>query len=115
MLNHQIDENFEASYIEEFYPLQEEINSYFPSEEEAIYALYEQLFHSSNNICKLTILNSMKYLIFKNSMTNQIEEITHMREEDLWITHEKEKEKSLNDTTQEIKNKLYAFLEEEII
>lgn len=95
-------------------PTEEEVRNFFPSEEEAIFSLYEQLFHSSRSICKPTILNAMRYLVNAKSMTNQVEELSWMREEDLWITHEKEKEVIAEDTTQEIKNKLYAFIEEEI-
>ncbi len=96
------------------FPIEEEIISLFPSEEEAIYALYEQLFDSLNAICPFTILNSMKYLIWKKGMKIQINEITKMTEEDVCVIHHREAEKERKNSTQEIKNKLYNFLEEEI-
>ena len=104
-----------SSDVDYSQPTEEEIQHFFPAEEDAIFALYEQLFHSSKTICKPTILNAMRYLVHFKGMHDQMEELKWMREEDLWITHEKEKEKSSEKTTQEIKNKLYAFLEEEII
>jgi hypothetical protein len=94
------------------YTSDEEIDKLYDSEEEALYALYEQLFDSLNNVCKETILNSMKYLIYQKQMRDQMEEMTHMREEDVCVIHHRERDKSNEETTKEIKHKLYEFLEE---
>jgi len=93
---------------------EEEIGSFFTSEEEAIYALYEQLFDSLNSVCTSTILNTMKYLISQKGMRKQMEEITQMTPDDVCVTHHRQVDKAQENTTQEIRNKLYDFLEDEL-
>lgn len=86
----------------------------FTSEEDAIFALYEQLFFSRNTVCKQTVLNSMKYLIFSKSMKDQMEEMEHMLPCDVDVVHHREIEKEMELTTKEIKKKLYDILEGKI-
>lgn len=109
MLN-QYEHNSLASLL----PEEEEINRLFCSEEEAIFSLYEQIFCNMNSVCKGTVLNSMKYLIFSKSMTNQMEEICHMTTDDVDVVHHREIEKEKEEATKEIKKKLYEILEDKL-
>lgn len=92
----------------------EEISSLFPSEADAVFALYEQLFCNLNTVCKETILNSMKYLIFSKDMDNQMEEIRHMTTDDVDVVHHREVDKAVDETTKEFKDKLYEILESKL-
>lgn len=102
------------SDVEHHCSSEEEAKAFYSCEEEAIYALYEQLFESLNNICADTVLKAMRYLILKKEMINQIDEITRMTPDDVCVVHHREIEKYEENTIQEIKNKLYGFLENEI-
>jgi len=102
------------SYLDSIFPEEEEINTFFSSEEDAIFALYEQLFCSLNSVCKETILNSMKYLIFNKSMDDQMEEIKNMTVSDVDVMHHREVEKEVNESTQEMKKNLYDILEDKL-
>ena len=93
---------------------EEEIGNLFPSEDEAIFALYEQLFCNLSSVCKETILNSMKYLIFSKSMENQMEEIQHMTTDDVDVVHHREIDKEMEQATKEMKKKLYDILEDKL-
>ena len=86
----------------------------FSSEEDAIYALYEQLFDSLNSVCPSTILNAMKYLLEKKDMSKQMEEISHMHPEDVCVVHHRQSDKLAEEATKEIKKQLYAILEDKI-
>lgn len=86
----------------------------FPSEEDALYALYEQLFDSSNSICPQTILDAMKYLIISKEMSKQMEEIKYMEPSDVAVLHHREVDKKVEETTKELKKKLYQILEDKI-
>lgn len=92
----------------------EEILFLFPSESEAIFALYEQLFCNLNSVCKDTILNAMKYLIFSKNMDEQMEEIRHMTTDEVDVVHHREVDKSVDETTKEFKDKLYSILEDKL-
>ena len=91
-----------------------EINNLFPSEDEAIFALYEQLFCNLNSVCPKTILNGMKYLIFSKSMNNQMEEIKHMEPCDVDVVHHRQLEKEVEEAHKEIRKKLYDILEDKL-
>lgn len=86
----------------------------FTDDDAAIYALYEQLFDSLNNICPQTILDAVKYLVWKNDMSAQLEEMESMTSTDVCVVHHRQLDKVEDTTTQEIKNKIYKVLEEEI-
>ena len=90
----------------------EYIKDFFPSEEEAIFALYEQLFGNINSVCKDTILNTMKYLIFSKSMDNQMEEIRHMTVVDVDVIHHRQVEKEVEQATKKLKIDLYREIRE---
>ena len=92
----------------------ENTENFFTDDASAIYALYEQLFDSLNDICPQTLLDAMKYLVWKNDMSKQTEEMLHMRKEDVCVIHHRKLDKIEKNTTQEIKNKIYRVLEEEI-
>ncbi len=100
--------------LEYLHPEEEGIQDLFPSEDEAIFALYEQLFCNMNTVCKETILNSMKYLIFKKNMDNQMEEIRHMMPCDVDVVHHREIEKEIEQATKEMKKELYDILEDKL-
>ena len=92
----------------------DKIKVLYPSEEEAIYALYEQLFDTRHKICAETVLNSMKYLIFSKGMDKQMEEIRQMEPYDLCVIHQYELNNSVEQATKEIKKKLYDILEDKL-
>ncbi len=102
------------SEIDYISPEEEGVTSLFSSEEEAVFALYEQLFCSLNHSSPETILNSMKYLIFSKSMTPQMEEIEHMQPCDVDVVHHRQVEKEVAEATQEIKKTLYQILEDKL-
>lgn len=91
---------------------EEYIKDFFPSEEEAIFALYEQLFGNVNSVCKETILKAMKYLVYNKSMDDQMEEIQHMLPEDVDIVHHRQLEKSVEEATKKTKINLYKEMRE---
>lgn len=91
---------------------EEYIKDFFPSEEEAIFALYEQLFGNVNSVCKETILGAMKYLIFSKEMDNQMEEIMHMTSEDVDVVHHRQLEKAVEEATKKTKINLYKEIRE---
>ena len=95
-----------------FYEEEEDINHLFPSEEEAIFSLYEQLFCNLQSVCKETILNAMKYLIFTKSMTPQMEEIIHMEPGDVDIVHHRELDNEIEECRKEMKQKLANILQD---
>jgi len=84
----------------------------FPSEEKAVEALYEQLFDSLNDICKHTVLNAMKYLVYSKQMWNQIEEMEHMGPSDVCVLHHREVDRGVTQATKEMKDKLYALIDD---
>lgn len=86
----------------------------FISQEDAVYALYEQLFDSLNAICPYTILDAMKYLVHSFCMTDQMEEMRLMREEDVCVLHHREVDKQVEESTKEIKKSLYEILEDKL-
>jgi len=92
----------------------EEISSFFPSEKDAIFSLYEELFCNLRSVCKETILKSMKYLIFSKGMDSQMEEIRHMTTDEVDVVHHRELEKEVEQSTQELKNKLFKILEDKL-
>lgn len=113
MLNqHNYDYEYFEDLISEETSLDKEVYSLFPSEEEAIFALYEQLFGNINSVCKETIFNSMKYLILSKSMDNQIEEMSHMIADDVDVVHHRQLDKGVEQATKELKKKLYRILED---
>ena len=91
---------------------EEYIKDFFPSEEEATLALYEQLFGNVNSVCKETILNSMKYLLYSKEMDNQMEEIKHMTTDDVDVIHHRQLEKSVEEATKKTKINLYKEIRE---
>lgn len=95
-------------------PSVEEEVSFFTSPEEAIYALYEQLFDSLNAVCPETILKAMKYLLFSHDMEKQMEEIKNMLPCDVNVIHHRELDKGLEEATKEMKKKLYQILEDKL-
>lgn len=105
---------YACSSLDSIISEEEEINTFFPSEEDAIFALYEQLFCNLNEVCKETILNSMKYLIFSKSMDNQMEEIKNMTSCDVDVVHHREVDKEIEQSTKEMKKTLYDILEEKL-
>ena len=112
--NHTMLNQYEYSDFGYLNPEEEELVNLFPSEDEAIFALYEQLFCNLNSVCKETILNSMKYLIFSKSMDNQMEEIKHMTTDDVDVVHHRQLEKHVEESTKELKKKLYNILEDKL-
>jgi len=106
--------NHEQAYADVDYtsPHEEEVSNLFKSEEDAIVALYEELFCSLSAVCPQTILNGMKYLIFNKSMYDQMEEMEHMQPCDVDVVHHREAEKTVDQATKEMKRKMYDFLEE---
>lgn len=107
-------ENYD--YADLGFPCQEreEISDLFPSEKDAIFALYEQLFCNLRSVCKETILNSMKYLIFSKEMDSQMEEMIHMTTDEVDVVHHRQLEKEVEQATQELKNKLHNILEDKL-
>jgi len=95
-------------------PEEEAIHNLFNSEEDAIFALYEQLFCNLTHSCPETILDGMRYLIFSKWMTPQMEEIRQMDPCDVDVMHHREIDKRVEEATQEMKKKLYAILEDKL-
>lgn len=93
----------------------EDILTLFPSESDAIFALYEQLFCNLNTVSKDTILMAMKYLIYSKNMDNQMEEICHMTIDDVDVVHHRQVDKAIHQTTKEFKDKLYSILEDKLL
>lgn len=83
----------------------------FESEEDAIFALYEQLFCNLNSVCKETILESMKFLINEKGMTDQMEEINQMNPCDVDIVHHREYDKQLKQSIKDFKKKICDEIE----
>ncbi len=106
--------NYLDPAIDSLSPPVEEITNLFPNEEEALYALYEQLFDPPKVLCKYTILNSMRYLIHRYSMTNQMEEMKYMTPEEVSIVDQKEVDREVAQATKEIKQTIYKILEEKL-
>jgi len=111
-MNYQHD--YAYDYVEVEDETSEQIGKYFPSEDEAVFALYEQLFCNLNTVCKETVLQAMQYLIFSKDMPNQREEIQHMTTDDVDVVHHREVDKAVDETTKEFKDKLYEILENKL-
>jgi len=106
-LKRKFMKNNELNYEDSFFDFRE--NEY-KSEEDAIYALYEQLFDSPYSICPETILEAMRYLIFKKQMTDQMDEIRFMRPEEVCVVHQNEIEREVEETKEEIKEQIFDIL-----
>lgn len=90
------------------------IARYFPNEDEAVFALYEQLFCTLHTACKETILRAMQYLVLCKEMPDQLEEIKNMTADDVDVVHHRELEEAVEETTKEFRNKLYEILEDKL-
>ena len=86
-----------------------DILNLFHSEKEAIYKLYYQLLCTHTPICKKTILNSLKYLVFCKSMDNQMEEIQNMTTDDVDVVHHSKLVREVEKDKQELQKKLPHF------
>lgn len=91
------------------------VKNLFPNEKEAIFALYEQLFCTIDNVCQETILEAMKYLVYSKEMTNQMEEMKEMTKEDVPIVHHRAIDRGVEKATKEFKEKLYNVLEDKFL
>ena len=80
----------------------ESVHSGFKCEEDAIHALYEQLFDSLNAVCADTILESVRYLVNSKEMDNQIEEMQHMTANDVCVVHHRECDKAREEATKDV-------------
>jgi len=111
-MKHMYD--YDYDYIEVDDEQTNAIARFFPTEDEAVFALYEQLFCNMNTVCKETVLKAMQYLVFCKDMPNQIEEIKHMTTDDVDVVHHREVDKAVDETTKEFKDKLYEILENKL-
>jgi len=105
------NQEYDLADVDYISPQEEEVKNLFKSEEEAIGALYEELFCSLNAVCPETILKGMKYLIFQNSMYDEMEEMEHMQPCDVDVVHHRQMEKEVYHATKEMKRKVYDILE----
>lgn len=106
--------DYDYDYVEVDDEKTNNIARFFLTEDEAVFALYEQLFCNMNTVCKETVLKAMQYLVFCKDMPNQIEEIKHMTTDDVDVVHHREVEKAIDETTKEFKDKLYEILENKL-
>ncbi len=92
----------------------DEVSRLFKTQQDAIFALYEQLFCNMNAVCPKTILQAMQFLILCKDMDRQWDEIHQMTPDDVDVVHHRQVDKAVDETTKEFKDKLYNILEDKL-
>lgn len=81
----------EYSYQDEF--ITEELRYGFENEEEAVMALYSELFDSQCKLDVKLIYNALRYLTWKKDITHVYDEIVEINEDMIRVEHVCNKEK----------------------
>ncbi len=110
----QYQYDYDHDYLDGINGERGQYSELFPNTEEALFSLYEELFCNRKRICKKTILEAMKYLIFSHDMPNQQEEIHYMTTDEVDVVHHREVDEAIQETTKEFKEKLYEILENKL-
>ena len=88
------------------------VESFFRSEKDAIFSLYEELFDSSEDIDLERIHNAFKYLLWQKGMMPQYEEIIEMGDDYLCVIHREKARKETEEAIKYYKHRMSELIEE---